>query len=87
MTNCLKLKKYRPIFIIELNTREQMSPEKRMETPDQERNRQENPDEVILRYIGKPLESIGMLPARSNSKNCGMLFQGDSVLSSGTYFA
>ena len=64
-----------------------MSPEKRMEAPGQERNRQENPDEAILRYIGKPLESIGMLPAKSNPKNCGILFQGDSVLSSGTYFA
>lgn len=63
-----------------------MDPEEQVETPDQERGQQENPDEIILRYIGKPLESIGMLPAKSNPKNCGMLFQGDGALSSGTYF-
>lgn len=63
-----------------------MDPEEQVETPDQERGQQENPDEIILRYIGKPLESIGMLPAKSNPKNCGVLFQGDGALSSGTYF-
>lgn len=41
---------------------------------------------LIMRYLGKPLASIGMTPAEENPRGCGILFVGDERLASGSYF-
>lgn len=49
-------------------------------------NDKANTEEFIMRYLGKPLASIGMKPAGENPKECGVLFIGDEQLTSGSYF-
>lgn len=43
--------------------------------------------DFIMGFQGDPLASIGMTPSHNNPRECGVLFEGDGVRTSGTYFS